>query len=257
MIVKRNIIEIDENRCTGCGQCVLACAEGAIEIVDGKAKVIKESFCDGLGACIGECPEGALKIIEREADVFDPDEVEGHLKEKGKMEVFKHQTQEPQNKIDLLPCGCPSTHIQIFHDRQVSPSQDTCQEGKTPSELTHWPVQIRLVPPSAAFLKDAHLLIAADCTAFAYTDFHRDFLKGRICLIGCPKFDDTNAYIERLEEIFMKNSIKDITVLIMEVPCCSKLPVIVKEAINKAGKNIPLELAQIGASGNIMERKQL
>lgn len=251
MKIERNIIEIDENRCTGCGQCALACAEGAIEIVEGKAKVIKESLCDGLGACIGECPEGALKITKRKADAFDPDGVEGHLKEKGRMVIHKPQTIETQKEIDLLPCGCPSTHIQIFHDRQATPSQGTCQEEKTPSELTHWPVQIRLVPSYATFLKDAHLLVAADCTAVAYPDFHRDFLKGRACLIGCPKFDDTNAYIERFGEIFKENNIKDITVLIMEVPCCSKLPVIVKEAIKKAGKNIPLEVVKIGARGNI------
>ncbi len=255
MKVKRHIIEIDEDRCTGCGQCVLACAEGAIEIVDGKARVIKESFCDGLGACIGECPEGALKIIEREADAFDPEAVEGHLKEQGKTETHTPHTPEPQNILDLLPCGCPSTHVQIFNDRKTTPSEDTCHIEKTQSELTHWPIQIRLVPPSAPFLKDARLLVAADCTAVAYPDFHRDFIKGRVCLIGCPKFDDVNTNVEKLSEIFKKNNIKDLTVLIMEVPCCSKLPVIIKEAMNRADKDIPTEVVQIGARGNIMERK--
>ncbi|HOP85788.1 MAG TPA: 4Fe-4S binding protein [Syntrophorhabdaceae bacterium] len=230
MKIKRQIIEIDEKRCTGCGNCVTACAEGAIAIINGKAKVIKESLCDGLGACIGNCPEHALRIIEREADEFDPDAIErGHQKQ-GPIKTLPGK--------DVLPCGCPSTHIQIFGE-------------KSHSFLTHWPVQIRLVSHVAPFLKDANMLIAADCTPVAYPDFHRDFLNGKVCLIGCPKFDDTELYRKKFAEIFKTFDIKSVTILIMEVPCCSKLPVIIKEGMNLADKKIPLEIIKVMVRGGI------
>jgi ferredoxin len=247
MKIKRKIIEIDESRCNGCGQCASACAEGAIEIVDGTARVIKEMFCDGLGACIGECPEGALAIVEREADAFDEEAVEGHLKSRKTSESL------PDNH---LACGCPSSVMQIFPSPSISKSPDPAS-GASPSSLTHWPVQIRLVPPTAPFLKGASLLVAADCTAVAYPDFHKDFLKGRSVLIGCPKFDDTAEYINKFRDIFLSAQLKDVTILIMEVPCCSRLPMVVKEGMALSGKKVPLDVAVVSARGEILRRETL
>ena len=247
MKTRRKIIEIDETKCSGCGICATACAEGAIEVTDGKARVVKETYCDGLGACIGECPEGALTIVEREAEVFDAAAVEEHLKT-GK--------ETPGPTLEFLPCGCPSTHVQVF----PAPSDvaDPPAAGKaTPSALSHWPVQIRLVPPAAPFLKGARLLVAADCAPVACPDFHRDFLKGRTVLIGCPKFDDTEEYARKFRDIFLTAGIKDVTVLIMEVPCCSRLPLVVKEGMTLSGKKIPVEVVVVSARGEIVRRTDL
>jgi len=244
MKIKRQIIEIDEKRCTGCGNCVIACEEGAIEIINGKAKVIKESLCDGLGACIGNCLEHAIRIIEREAEEFDAKTVKRHPQ--------NQETIKTLPGMDVLPCGCPSTHIQMFGEDQDVPVQDLRCAGTSPSFLTHWPVQIRLVSQTAPFLKDAHLLITADCTPVAYPDFHRDFLNGRVCLIGCPKFDDTELYRKKFAEIFKSFDIKSVTVLIMEVPCCSKLPVIISEGMYLANKKIPLEIIKVMVRGGIL-----
>jgi NAD-dependent dihydropyrimidine dehydrogenase PreA subunit len=257
MKIKRKIIEIDENKCNGCGQCVAACAEGAIQIFDGKARLVSENYCDGLAACIGECPEGALSIVEREADAFDPDAVELHLKhevtkapqEKG---VFPHFANN-NSPSETLPCGCPSSNIQLF--------ESLCEEANQPSRytekgsgLTHWPVQIKLVPPTAPFLEGADLLVASDCTPLAYPYFHNDFLKGKVVLIGCPKFDDTEEYIKRFAEIFRGSSIKSITVLIMEVPCCSKMPLIVRRGMELSGQKMPIEIITISVKGKILKR---
>jgi NAD-dependent dihydropyrimidine dehydrogenase PreA subunit len=235
----RKIIEIDENLCDGCGQCVTSCAEGALKIVDGKAKVIAEIFCDGLGACIGECPRAALKIIEREADPFDEHAVEEHMK--GSNPVSPHTP--PQG-------GCPGSRMQTFKTSccdNISPSA----RGTGSSALTHWPVQISLVSPSAPFLKGAHLLIAADCTAFAYPDFHGGLLAGKVLMVGCPKLDDGQAYLNKFADIFKNAGVKKVTVAEMEVPCCSKLPTIVKKAMEMAGACIPMEEVVIGIQGDI------
>jgi ferredoxin len=248
MKITRKIIKIDEAKCNGCGVCATACAEGAIEIKDGKARIVKETYCDGLGACIGECPEGALNIIEREADAFDAEAVEEHL---------KGEKPEPAAE-KTLPCGCPSSQIQILSAPCGAADVPARGEtGPTPSALAHWPVQIRLVPPTAAFLKDASLLVAADCTPVAYPDFHRDFLKGRTALIGCPKFDDTEAQIGKFRDIFLTAGVKNVTVLIMEVPCCSKLPLIVKEGLRRSGKKVPVEVVVVSARGKIVDRTAL
>ena len=234
MKVFRKIIEIDEELCDGCGQCVPGCAEGAIDIVDGKARLVSESYCDGLGACLGECPNGAIRIVEREAEDFDEEAVEAYLKEK----------EHPKEKVGVpLACGCPSTHAQKF----IPDSSTT---------LSHWPVQINLVPPNASFLKGAHILIAADCTPFAYSNFHRDFLKGKVVMVGCPKFDDIEDYILKFTEIFKAAEIKSITSLIMEVPCCSGLPNIIKRALNAAGKHIPMEEIVISTRGEILKKEK-
>lgn len=235
---KRKIIEIDENLCDGCGQCVPACAEGAIEVIDGKARLVSEIYCDGIGACLGECPRGALQIIEREADGFDPEAVEEYLEHK-----------KAQAKQEEKPC-CPSMHIM-----RLKKSEDAIKSfSDGVSELTNWPVQLKLVPAAAPFIKDAHLLVAADCTAFAYPDFHKDFLQGKALLVGCPKLDDADEYVRKFAEIFEAANIKKITVLTMEVPCCSKLPKIIRKAMTVSGRNIPIEEIVISVQGHILER---
>lgn len=241
----RKIIQIDEELCDGCGQCVTSCAEGAIRIVDGKARLISENYCDGLGACLGECPQGALKIVERTAEDFDPEAVEEHLKA-GEKKAVEHEK---------MPCGCPSANIRTF--KVISgdagrPATDSC-----PSALSHWPVQIRLVPATAPFLKGADLLVAADCAPVACPSLHRDFLPGKVILLGCPKFDDGQAYIAKFSEIFQKAGIRSVTVLDMEVPCCSALPAMVKKGMELSGKNVPLEEVTIGLQGNILRRRKL
>jgi ferredoxin len=241
MKVLRKIIEINEEKCDGCGNCVPSCAEGAIEIIDGKAKLVKEIYCDGLGACLGECPQGALKIIEREADDFDEHTVEQHLAHKEKKDK------------ENMPCGCPSSHIQTFI------TESPCQCANKPasfegsaSALSHWPIKIRLVPANAPFLKNADLLVLADCSALAYTVLHQNLLPGKVVMMGCPKFDDVQNYIDKFAEIFKAAGIKSITVAFMEVPCCSGLPVIVKKAMEKSGVKIPMTEMVIGAKGNIV-----
>ena len=244
MKIKRKIIEINEELCDGCGQCVLACAEGAIKIIDGKAKVISDNLCDGLGACIGDCPQGALKIVERETEEFDEEAVEKHLKEQ------KKEAHTP----DTLPCGCPSTQIQDFSMETACQSANKAVSiVSKESALSHWPVQIRLVPSNAPFLKGADLLVAADCVPVAYPALHNDFLKGRVVMIGCPKFDDKESYVEKFAEIFKSAGIKSITCLIMEVPCCSGLPGILSKAMENAGVNIPLEKVIISNRGQIIK----
>ncbi len=240
--VVRNIIEIDEELCNGCGQCVPSCEEGAIQIIDGKARLVAEKYCDGLGACLGECPRGALKIVKREAEEFDEEAVEEYLKSAAKKEAGP-----------ALACGCPSSQVQTFGP--ISP----CAVANKPvvheaaeSSLTHWPVQIRLVPPSAPFLKGAHLLVASDCTPIAYPNFHQDLLKGRVVLMGCPKFDDAHEYVDKFRQIFETADIKSITNVIMEVPCCSAMPVIVQKALELAGKEIPVHTVIVSTRGQLL-----
>jgi Fe-S-cluster-containing hydrogenase component 2 len=240
MKITRNIIQIDEQLCDGCASCVPSCAEGAIKIVDGKARVISENLCDGLGACLGECPTGALKIVERRAEKFDEEAVEVHL-----------QT----NKQEPSPCECPSAKIQ-----QLTPQHQPATDG-TPeniafqkSELTNWPVQIRLVPPDAPFLKGADLLVVSDCTPLAYPDFHRTMLKGKVVLMGCPKFDNREQYKDKFSNIFKHANINSVTVVIMEVPCCHGMPQIVHDGMNESGKKIPLETIVISLQGEILKK---
>jgi len=246
MKILRKIIEIDEELCNGCGNCVLACAEGAIQIIDGKAKVIADKYCDGLGACIGDCPEDALKIIEREADDFDEQAVE---------ELLKKQEQEKE-KAKPHACGCPSSTMQTFPTSETAcgcANKPVVQSGSNPaSALGHWPVQIKLVPPGAPFLKNADLLIAADCVPVAYPSFHAELLKGKAVMIGCPKFDNAEEYIEKLAQVFKVSGIKSITSAIMEVPCCSAMSAIIKKALEKSGMNIPLNEIVVSARGEIL-----
>jgi len=233
MNVKRKIIQIDDELCDGCGQCVPSCAEGAIEVVDGKARLVADRYCDGLGACMGDCPTGALRIIEREAEEFDEEAVEERLK------TTAGEKAEPA----ATGCGCPSSQIRTF------------QPAPGPSALSHWPVQIRLVPPEAPFLEGADLLVSADCTPFVYPDFHRDFMKDRVVLVGCPKFDDRDAFVAKFADIFRVAAIRSVTVVIMEVPCCSALPAILERAMQEAGVRVPTEVVVLGTRGEILDRE--
>ena len=243
----RKIIEIDEELCDGCGQCVPSCAEGALEIVDGKARIIADKLCDGLGACLGECPTGALRVIDRESDEFDEEAVEEHL-EKRKKAAHKAQ----QN----MPCGCPSTQIQTFVPIESHPETQipAAIGAKSESVLSHWPVQIRLIPPKAPFLKGADLLVLADCVAVAYANLHKDLMNGKVVMMGCPKFDGAEEYIEKFTEIFKTAGIKSITTVYMEVPCCSGLPLIVKKGLEASGQNIPLNDVVISTRGKLLEQ---
>jgi ferredoxin len=244
---KRKIIEIDEERCSGCGQCANACAEGAIRIIEGKARLVSEEYCDGLGACLGECPEGALTITERESEEFDPAAVEAHLAPKS----VKTANEPPAAG---QACGCPSRQIEVFSS-SLPASGQTSETTDLPSALSHWPVQIRLIPPSAPFLKGADLLVAADCTPLAYAGFHRNLLPGKVVMMGCPKFDDVEEYVERFTEIFRTAGIKSVTAVDMEVPCCSKLPMILRKALSLSKKRIPLEEIVIGRRGRILQKR--
>jgi len=247
MKTMRNIIEINEDLCNGCGECVTTCAEGALQIIDGKARLVSEIYCDGLGACL-KCPQGALKITEREALPFDEHATEQYLKEK--------ETIAKQETAVSTPCGCPSSRLQMFGGSPCSDANRPAQQTSSTSALSHWPVQIRLVPPTAPFLKGADLLVAADCTPVAYPDFHSDFLKDKVIMLGCPKFDDADAYIQKFADIFRTADIKSVTVVVMEVPCCSKLPIIVERAMAIAGKQIPVEEVVISTRGYVLGRKQ-
>jgi NAD-dependent dihydropyrimidine dehydrogenase PreA subunit len=244
MKILRKIIEIDSERCDGCGQCVIACAEGAIEIIDGKATLVSETYCDGLGACLGECPQGALRLIEREAEDFDPEAVERHLES-------KPEASAPEGHLGPPALQCPSRQIRLL-DTAPAPAPTS---GSRASVLSHWPVQIRLIPPNAPFLRGADLLVAADCTAVAVPDFHSRFLDGRVVMIGCPKFDNVAEYVERFAQIFAANPIRSVTVLSMEVPCCSALLGVVRKAMDKAGTHIPVDEIVIGVRGNIVETR--
>jgi Pyruvate/2-oxoacid:ferredoxin oxidoreductase delta subunit len=249
MKAKRKIIEIDEAKCNGCGQCVEACAEGAIQLFNGKARLVADNYCDGLAACVGKCPVDALKIVERDANAFDLEAVEHHLEQR--------RTPNAERRTESsLPCGCPSTKLEMFNSPCEVVNQAVSQTSND-SALTHWPVQIKLVPAFAPFLQKAHLLVASDCTPVAYPDFQKDFLKDRAVLIGCPKFDDTSAYIDKFTDIFKVADIQSITILIMEVPCCSKMPMIVQEGMTLAGKEIPTEIVTVSTRGKIVRRDKL
>ena len=242
----RNIVKIDEEKCTGCGLCVNACAEGAIKIIDGKARLVSEIYCDGLGACLGECPTGALKIIEREAEDFDENAVEERLKELEKGD-------SGEDKV-LCPSGMPQILSPGISCRNAN---EPVSQASAVSALSHWPVQIRLVPPDAPFLKEADLLVVADCAALSYAGMHRDFIAGKAVMMGCPKFDNVQEYIQKFTDIFNTADIKSITVPVMEVPCCEGLPVIVQKALERAGKQIPLRKVVISRQGEVLSSEDI
>ena len=234
----RPIIRIDEEKCDGCGLCATACHEGAIAIVDGKARLVSESFCDGLGACLGDCPRGAITIEEREAEAFDEEAV-ARAQERGK-------TPEP------LACGCPGTMA-----RTLATAAPKAEAGFSPvvSRLQNWPIQLSLVPVNAPYLKGARLVLAADCTAIACPDFHARFLGGKILLMGCPKLDDAAFYQEKIGAILKENAIESIDVVYMEVPCCGGLVRLVQNAIEEARVPVSLTLTKVGIQGETLEKE--
>jgi ferredoxin len=242
----RKIVKIDEEKCNGCGLCIPNCAEGALQIVDGKAKLMSDKFCDGLGACLGHCPEDAITVMEREAEEFDEKAVE----------AFIHQKKETKLEPKPQPVftGCPSSRAMHFK----IPETQTEAVSNTPSVsmLSQWPVQLKLVPINAPYFQDADLLIVADCVPFTYPNFHQDFLKGKAVVVGCPKLDDVQYYKEKLTEIFKTNPIKSVTVPYMEVPCCFGLVKVTEDAIAASGKNIPLKKVKIGIRGDIKPEEQ-
>ena len=233
----RKIVRIDEEKCNGCGACVPACAEGALQIIDGKAKLVNEAYCDGLGACLGECPQGAIIIEERVAKEFDEEATKLHL------EKEKHT-------MDELPCGCPSAAVAQF-ERPETTGIGIKEATKQQSMLSHWPVQLTLVPPTAPFLQGANLVLAADCVPFAYAGFHQEFIKEHALLVACPKLDDFQAHLKKLTDILRQSSVKSLTVVHMEVPCCSGLVHMAKQALQLAGKDIPLREVTIGIKGDV------
>ncbi len=268
--ITRKIIQINEEKCDGCGVCVPSCHEGALQIIDGKARLVSEIYCDGLGDCLGECPQDAITIIEREAAPFDEEAVEKRMAE------LKEEKKEVENGIEskdagmvqgcssgkdgaVSPC-CPPRELVSLEGREKkssdsasqggSPESCFCDDGAIDSELSNWPVQLHLVPAEAPFLRNPELLIAADCVPFACANFHRQILKDKALLIGCPKLDDTDAYLQKVTEILKKNDIRTLTVAIMEVPCCGALYRLVEEAVKRSGKNIELKKIVIGVEGS-------
>ncbi len=246
--MKRRIVRIDEDKCNGCGLCINACHEGALQLVDGKAKLVSESYCDGLGNCLPECPTGAITIEEREAEPFDEEAVKKNMNEKQEQEhAHAHAHHHGHGG------GCPGSRA-MFIRREAAETRPAAPANaqKPQSALRQWPCQIKLVPVNAPYFKDAHLLVAADCTAYAYASIHEDFMKNKITLIGCPKLDEVD-YTEKLTEILRLNNIKSVTVLRMEVPCCGGIVNAVKNALLNSGKLVPWQVVIIGTDGTILD----
>ena len=235
----RKIIHIDEDKCNGCGICANACHEGAIGLVNGKAKLLRDDYCDGMGDCLPTCPTGAITFEEREAAAYDEAAVHENMKKKKLEEKARNMNEK----------GCPGSKIQMIeHSEENAAISDTV----TISQLQNWPVQIKLAPINAPYFDDAKLLIAADCTAYAYANFHQEFIRGKVTLVGCPKLDGVN-YSEKLTEILRNNEIKSVTVVRMEVPCCGGLEMAVKAALQASGKFIPWQVVTISIDGKIID----
>ncbi len=242
--MKRRIIEINQDKCNGCGACAAACHEGAIAMVDGKAKLMRDDYCDGLGDCLPTCPTSAITFVEREAAAYD---------EKAVMDNKRKKMQEQMKKEGMsLPCGCPGSQSKKIEHTECAGTE--VSHTKPVSRLSQWPVQIKLVPVNAPYFDGAKLLIAADCTAYAYAAFHEQFIKGHITLVGCPKLDDVD-YSEKLTEIIRRNDIKSVTVVRMEVPCCGGLEYAAKTALQQSGKFIPWQVVTISTDGNILDER--
>ena len=237
----RKIIKIDEDKCIGCGLCAKACHEGAIGMVDGKAKLLREDYCDGLGDCLPACPTGAITFEEREAPAYD------------EAAVLAAKAAKEAAAGEKLPCGCPGSMAKAIERKEESSCDCApAPAAANPSRLRQWPVQIKLVHPNAAYFNGAHLLVAADCTAYAYGNFHNDFIKNKVCIVGCPKLDMVD-YSEKLTAIIASNDIKSVTVVRMEVPCCGGIENAVKKALMDSGKFIPWQVVTISTDGRIVE----
>lgn len=271
----RKIVVIDEDKCNGCGLCIPSCAEGAMQIVNGKAKLITDKLCDGLGACLGSCPQDALVIVEKEVDPFDEAAVEEHLKTfdpvahgapKGSVmnKVHAHGGGQgghghghghPGGGHHHPPMGgCPGSRMMALDREPAADSKSTVSAGDVEisikPQLSQWPVQLKLVPETAPYFKEADLLVTADCVPFAYPNYHLDLLKGKAVAIGCPKLDDNQFYVEKLTRIIAQNNLKSITVAVMEVPCCTGLQMAVEEAARRAGTNVPVKKVEIAVQGH-------
>jgi ferredoxin len=241
-MAKRQIIRIDQDKCDGCGMCVPSCAEGAIQIVDGKAQLQADRFCDGLGACLGECPQGALTIETREADEFE-----------GPAPGALHPdalavAPEPPEEVFV----CPGSRMQQFKR-----DTDVKVTSAGTSALSHWPIKLRLVTPKAPFLKGASLLVAADCAPFAAGDFHSRYLAGKAMVCGCPKFDDVPEHVAKLTAILKENDIQEISIVNMEVPCCFGLVQIVRQGLEASGKNLPVNICTLGTTGQVLQQQKI
>ncbi len=238
----RTIIKIDEELCNGCGLCADACHEGAIAVVEGKAKLLRDDYCDGLGNCLPVCPTEAITFEVREAAAFDEEAVERNM--------AAQAAQAAPTMAEPLACGCPGSAARAFErpaEAPVAPGQQS-----QPSQLRQWPVQIKLVPVQAPYFEQADILIAADCAAYAYADFHNDFIKNRITLIGCPKLDEGD-YTEKLTAVLSQNNVKSLTVTRMEVPCCGGIEYAARTAVENSGKNIPVNVVTLSTDGQILE----
>lgn len=237
----RKIIRIEKEKCNGCGACAKACHEGAIDMIDGKAVLVREHFCDGFGDCLPECPTGAISFEEREAPEYDEEAVKEAQKKKAE-----------ENKTQPAHTGCPGSKIMQIQRRAESDTNATSANGSQESMLCNWPVQIKLAPVSAPYFSGAKLLIAADCTAYAYANFHQDFIRNKVTLVGCPKLDNVD-YSEKLTSIIQNNDIQSVTIVRMEVPCCGGLEMAAKKALMNSGKFIPWQVVTISIDGKIME----
>ena len=251
----RRIIQIDEDKCNGCGACAAACHEGAIGMVNGKAKLLRDDYCDGLGDCLPTCPVDAIRFVEREAAAYDAEAVKANMeKRKKEQEGCRGQSE------GTLPCGCPGSNAKAIvrekkeeagHTHNHAPGGTCACSSTTESQLSQWPVQIKLVPVKAPYFDGAHLLVAADCTAYAYGDFHNQFIRNRITLIGCPKLDAVD-YTEKLTAILKENDIKSLTIVRMEVPCCGGIEHAATTALKESGRFIPWQVVTISTDGRIL-----
>lgn len=274
--MKRKIINIDQEKCTGCGLCIPECPEGAIQIIDGKARLVSDLLCDGLGACLGHCPEGAITVEEREAEPYDERKVmtmivpQGmntirahlkHLQDHGESEYHRqamdylasqHITVSEENAPQPHHSGCPGSRSMNF--QQQEPAPDTA--GHQPSQLTHWPIQMHLLSPRAPHFRNADLLLAADCTAFSLGDFHKDYLKGKTLAIACPKLDEgQEVYIEKLKALIDESQINTLTVMIMQVPCCGGLLRMAQLVMQQCKRKVPIKVIVVGIQGDILQEE--
>lgn len=257
----RKIIEINQEKCNGCGLCVDACHEGALQLVDGKAVLLSDEYCDGLGDCLPECPTDAIKITEREAADYDDELVKARLKSMKEPKSVQENQPSKENEAEKeshphhAGCSCPGTRAAMLKQAPaVSPTIEIGQVERS-SELRQWPIQLNLINPQASYLQKADLLIAADCTAYAYASFHEKFMKDRITLIGCPKLDDNEYYIEKMAEILKKNNPRSVKVVRMEVPCCSGIVRAVKEAMIQSRTIVPYSEVTINSQGQIVNQQ--
>lgn len=251
----REIVTIDENLCDGCGECIPACHEGALQIVNGKAKLVSDRLCDGLGACLGHCPRGAIRIERRDADGFD--EALVAARPHTPVAVAAPQTAESHPPAHAGHGGCPGSRFFNFEPKTRRPADEAAAQPAAASELTHWPVQLRLLSPQAPVLNGARLLVAADCVPVAFAGFHEKLLRGRAVVIGCPKFDDLELYVQRLAEMIRRNTLAEIVVARMEVPCCTGIVAAVLEARRVAGVDVPVREVVITAQGDIRCEREL